>query len=218
MKKILIVSSNPGAGQTTLTVNLGSGLAGKGYRVMIAAAAGNRKLHDYLANLHREGSEERERAGSKISLALSLESSDLKLGMPIEGEAAMDYILMTPEQQSECEAIIGTCDHVLVCIDFSGDDEIKKLIKWEQESSGWPVENPGISLIVPNKMNSKEWEHNSKELFALTDYFGIERIADPIPACERVHDLFRLGKTVWQIDRQNLQDAFDRLLETVENL
>jgi len=39
----------------------------------------------------------------------------------------------------------------------------------------------GIDLILPNKINTKEWEQNTQQLFTLADYFGYEKIADPIP-------------------------------------
>jgi len=214
MKKILIISSHPGAGQTTLAVNLGSGLVRKGYRVMIAASRGNHKLHDYLDSLHRENAMEKAREDEESVQIPSLEI--MAMGLPMEKDA--DYMLLVPEEDAECETLIGEYDHLLVCIDFNREEEGEKTAGWEEILLSKPEENGGITLIVPNKMNSKEWEHNSQELFALAEHFGPERIADPIPACERVHDLPRLGKTVWQIQRQNLQEAFDRLIETVENL
>lgn len=210
MKKILIIASHPGAGQTTLAVNLGSGLARKGHRVMIAAAGDNHKLHDYLDSLQRENARG---DGESVQIPF-LEIA--AMGLLLEKD--VDYLLLVPEEEAECEILIGEYDHLLVCIDFSGEEEVKKLTDWEEILPNRPGGNGGITLIVPNKMNSKEWEHNSQELFALAEHFGPERIADPIPACERVHDLPRLGKTVWQIQRQNLQEAFDRLIETVENL
>ena len=210
MKKILIIASHPGAGQTTLAVNLGSGLARKGHRVMIAAAGDNYKLHDYLDSLQRENAR-----GDGESVQIPFLEIAAR-GLPLEKD--VDYLLLVPEEEAECEILIGEYDYLLVCIDFSGEEEVKKLTDWEEILLNKPGGNGGLTLIVPNKMNSKEWEHNSQELFALAEHFGPERIADPIPACERVHDLPRLGKTVWQIQRQNLQEAFDRLIETVENL
>jgi hypothetical protein len=49
-------------------------------------------------------------------------------------------------------------------------------------------------------------------------YFGYERIADPIPHCERLHDLSLEGHTVWEISQENLQDAFLRLIQVVESM
>ena len=75
-----------------------------------------------------------------------------------------------------------------------------------------------MDLIISNKINTKEWEHNSQQLFALGDYFGYETLADPIPHCERIHDLPLTGWTVWDLQQENLKSAFTRLVATVEEL
>ncbi len=40
-------------------------------------------------------------------------------------------------------------------------------------------------------------------------------MADPIPYCERIHDLPLCNQTVWSLKQENIKDAFDRLLEIV---
>ena len=211
MKKIVVVASHPGAGQTTLAVNLGSGLANKGHRILIAAGEENYKLYDYLGVSRQDDIQTSSLGVDIISFAQGIYMYDVD---PEEYE----FVFLIPGNKKEWGLIIDRYDHLLVCIDFTGETEIKELITLEKEIQDLSAEQKRISLIVPNKMNSKEWEHNSQELFTLADYFGADKIADPIPACERVHDLPGLKKTVWQINRQNLQNAFDRLIEKVEFL
>ena len=48
MKTLAIIPGHPGAGQTTLAVNLASGWVQKGYRVLIGTLGENQKLYKYL--------------------------------------------------------------------------------------------------------------------------------------------------------------------------
>lgn len=231
VKKIAIVSIHPGAGQTTLAVNLASGLAQKGYRVLIGALGHNRKLYHYLGI---EAEQEialnsRDTLSSPVltsRLGIDLLSITPRLDefaeppslLPIMGNTDYDYLLLTPTSREDCNLLGKLIEHLLVCIDFSSLKEVEDLIALEKYLLRSLGMCKGISLIIPNKMNSKEWAHNSQELFALADYFGNEILADPIPACERLHDLPQQGRTVWQLNQKNLQLAFRRLVEVVERL
>lgn len=231
MKTMAIVSSHPGAGQTTLVVNLASGLVQKGYRILIGAIGDNQKLYTYLGI---EGKHESvsvfQNTQNHIIIASRLgvdllsfksmldEVTEPPMLLPFLGYTDYDYLLLIPATKTDCNLLGNQFEHLLVCIDFSCVKEVEELIaleKYLQDSSG---KMKAISLIIPNKMNSKEWANNSQQLFALADYFGTERISDPIPSCERLHDLPQLGRTVWQLNQQNLQDAFRRLVEAVEML
>lgn len=231
MKRIAIISIHPGAGQTTLTVNLGSALALKGSRVLVLTVGDNHKLYDYLdaAARHKSNHDFRDANDpivKKTWMGMDILGFTPKNNKPAESawltsfmvKTDYDYLLLIPAAKSDCKLLADFYEHLIVCVDFSSEKEIEALIALDKEMQQLPVNNKSVSLIVPNKMNSKEWEHNSHELFALADYFGAEKIADPIPICERVHDLPKLGITIWQLNRQNLQDAFRRLAAAVEML
>ncbi|ABI68848.1 ParA family protein [Syntrophomonas wolfei] len=48
IKVIMIISNRPACGQTTVAVNLASGLSRKGYRVLIGDTGNNEKLRHWL--------------------------------------------------------------------------------------------------------------------------------------------------------------------------
>ena len=104
-----------------------------------------------------------------------------------------------------------------VCTDLEHLDELG-LSRTLQQKLGVEDDARPVDLIISNKINTKEWEHNSQQLFALGDYFGYETLADPIPHCERIHDLPLTGWTVWDLQQENLKSAFTRLVATVEEL
>jgi len=231
MKTIAMISSHPGAGQTTLAVNLTSGLVQKGYRVLIGASGDNHKLYNYLgieaepALLRPSQDTQNNRIqASRLGIDwLDLAPKPDKPAEPASVFAIMentdyDYLFFIPTSRTDCDLLSKLSEHLLICIDFRSDKEVENLIALEKYLQALSGKSKVISLIIPNKINSKEWAHNSRQLFALTDFFEIDRIADPIPACERVHDLPQQGHTVWQLDRQNLQEAFRRLVEAVEML
>lgn len=229
MKKIAIVSSHPGAGQTTLVVNLAGGLAQKGYQVLIGAIGNHHKLYNYLGiEPEQDNSQDTQNSPALTSLMgvdwLSVtpsldESSEPNILLTmIMGNKNYDYLLLIPASKAEFRMLGNQFEHLLVCIDFCSVKKVDELIALEKYLLSSHGKSKAISLIIPNKMNSKEWAHNSQQLFTLADYFGTKRIADPIPACQRLHDLPQQGRTVWQLDQQNLQDAFRRLVEAVEML
>lgn len=129
--------------------------------------------------------------------------------------AAYDYVIVNPVSEQECLLVINSVDHVIVCTDLEHANELKEFQTLEKQLR---ASKSAISLIVPNKINTKEWDKNSRQLFALAEYFGFEMIADPIPHCERIHDLPLGGQTVWSIKQENIKDAFNRLLEVVDNI
>jgi hypothetical protein len=167
-------------------------------------------------------------AGNIQRSGLGINLLNLEVGFENDPEAAVclnalvkldyDYLLLHPATEEDCRLFMTMADTVLVCTDLSQANELEELQAIElflQNSLG---KAKNINLIIPNKINTKEWDHNSQQLFALVDYFGAARIADPIPYCERIHDLPWQGTTVWQLSQQNLHDAFGRLVEMVEML
>ncbi|MEA1962093.1 MAG: hypothetical protein U9N81_12650 [Bacillota bacterium] len=127
--------------------------------------------------------------------------------MPYPGERKEDLMIAAQ-----------LADNVIACTDLKHEDETCRLEKLQKELEVHSNGKRGINLVLPTKINTNEWESNTNNLFAIGDYFGYERIADLLPFCERIHDLPKDGKTVWQLRQKNIQDAFNRLLERVEDL
>jgi hypothetical protein len=65
---------------------------------------------------------------------------------------------------------------VLVCTDLQGEDEPEEI---RQLLAKIPTHE--IGLIIPNRIETKERDHNSRQLMALGDLFGYEKLADPVP-------------------------------------
>jgi cellulose biosynthesis protein BcsQ len=225
MKAITLVSTFPGCGQTTIAVNLAAALAEQGKQVLIVSLGDNEKLIRWLDI--NEGKGEgldfvksdmiyHSRRGADLLVLNS--SDDISSGSVSSDLKHLDYdfLFLLPASEKDCPFVNNLSDYVLVCTDLSHSDEVEAIISLSQLFSD--SQKSSLSLIVPNKINTKEWEHNSEQLFALADYFGYEKIADPIPFCERVHDLPLTGKTVWEINRENLKDAFNSLVEKVKEL
>lgn len=222
LKIISVVSIYPGSGQTTISVNLACGLSRAGNRVLIASINDNKKLSIWLGlndgkdmpghkdiNISRMGLDVVNlNLADKSSVSVKELLSDLK-------KIDYDYLFLLPASKSDFSLLNELYDYLIVCIDLSHTDEVADIISLEKSLTD---SQKSISLLVPNKINTKEWEHNSQQLFALADYFGCERVADPIPYCERIHDLPLGGSTVWELSQQNLRAAFMSLVEAVKAL
>lgn len=219
---IIVLSAHPGAGQTTISVNLASALARQGHRVLIAEKGENKKLRAWLG-LDRAADSPMASAGQMISGTVAtcmgpnfwvMEDADR---IPHEFAVDYEYVFLLPALSAGCESLLPGCDRILVCCSLEEKDSARQVIDLDQHLSSLTDSSRPVDLVVMNKINTKEW-HNNLECFSLlADYFGEERIADPLPYCERIHDLPLDGRTVWELSQENLRDAFMRLTEAIKS-
>ena len=193
LRIISIISTRPGAGQTTVTVNLASGLVRKGFRVLIGVGGYYEKLYKWVGITNQQeynlDAKLTDNVDSRIMISregIGLIDLDCNFPEPIiyslaMGKLAYDYLLLYPATHQDCSLLSLISDQIIVCTDLSHPNELEELQaleKYLQDSGGKARK---LHLILPNKINTKEWTHNSQQLSALADYFGWERIADPIP-------------------------------------
>ncbi|HZK43401.1 MAG TPA: hypothetical protein VFC73_03865 [Syntrophomonadaceae bacterium] len=230
MKNIFIASVHPKSGQTTITLNLASGLVREGYRVLIIDIGHNEKLYNWLGINYEQDNKINNSDDIIKAINTSLLGIDW-INMPRKSkdihhladflpklEQDYDYLLIIPTSKSDCNLLNELSAHVLLCSDLSHNNEVADIIsinKYLNETLGL---KKSISLLVFNKINTKEWEHNTEQIFELADYLGYEKMADPIPYCERIHDLQLEKHTIWELSQKNLQAAFMSLIETVVSL
>ena len=229
MKVITIVNSHPGSGQTTVTVNLATGLRARGHRVLIVDWGNNRKLLQWLGTVPLQMSQDYQAPIAPIT-PTSLGVDILSFAGVEKGQSVADvlaplmegldyeYLLIHPASIEHVKQLIDLPFQLAVCTDLEHLDELALIQTLQQSLSSTDDEPKPVDLIISNKINTKEWDHNSQQLFALGDYFGYETLADPIPHCERIHDLPLTGRTAWELPQENLKSAFTRLVETVEAL
>ena len=196
IKVIMIISNRPACGQTTVTVNLASGLRRKGYRVLIGDTGNNEKLRHWLG-IDRQDTGTKatkpyleDKQAKIFSSRLGIDLLELRLKpedyaaadySPNLEKLAYDYLLLTPASSEDCQWLSAMADALIVCNDLAAAYELEELKTLEELWRASRINAVGIDLILPNKINTKEWEHNIEQLSILADYFGFEHIADPIP-------------------------------------
>jgi cellulose biosynthesis protein BcsQ len=227
LKIITIVSVRPGAGQTSITVNLASGLARQKYRVLIIGMGKNNKLYNWLgvkpqgiavpSNKHVLG---KPILTSRINADLLAQPVDKADIVKILKKKDLDYhyLFLLPASKEDCSLLGGLSDHLVACTNLSQPAELEDLKALDNLWHNRAGKTRSISLLVLNKINTREWEHNQHKIDALTSYFGYEIIADPIHYCERIHDLPSAGRTIWELSQQNLQRAYMKLVDSVKQL
>jgi len=192
----MIISNRPACGQTTVAVNLASGLSRKGYRVLIGDTGNNEKLRHWLG-IDRQDTGTKaakpyleDKQAKIFSSRLGIDLLELRLKpedyaaadySPNLEKLAYDYLLLTPASSEDCQWLSAMADALIVCNDLAAAYELEELKTLEELWRASRINAVGIDLILPNKINTKEWEHNIEQLSILADYFGFEHIADPIP-------------------------------------
>lgn len=197
IKVILIISKHSGCGQTTVAVNLASGLLHKGYRVLIGDTGQNGKLHNWLG-INQQADQTIDLHNIKNNAPIKILNS--RMGIDLLdlflrpgnfpetivcvsdlGKLEYDYLLLQPTYEEDCRRLNTIADAVIACTDLSHANELEELLALEKCLQASMGKANSIDLILPNKINTKEWKHNSQQLFALADYFRYEKIADPLP-------------------------------------
>lgn len=226
MRTITIVSSHAGTGKTTVAVNAAKGLERRGYRVIIHGVGQNDNIYNWLGNL--PASDEDNIDSGKIvktSMGVDLflnESKQFDLGYydqvhtMVESKEYDYLILDTDNQKQNTEIASALADIIIACSELAPDDEPQQLAELNHLIENSSRLQKRINLIVPCKINTKEWANNSQVLFAIADRVGYENIADIIPACERIHLLPSDHKHVWELKQQNIKQVFDNLVSRLE--
>jgi len=223
MEKIVVISTHAGAGKTTITVNLAAGLAQKGYNVLIWDQGKNDFLYKWL-RINKQDLEQKKLYTQKSHTGIDVLIGDISIDSFSKADLFKIfnnyyYILLDiDDKPGYLNLAIELADYIIACTDLLPADEPELLATLDNKIQKLSGKELGINLIVPCKVNAKEWDNNTQRLFTIADRMGYEKIADLIPACEAIHDLPLEGRTVWDLpgQYQNRKDAFNRLVERVD--
>jgi len=216
MKSILLGSGRPGAGIITIAINLAIGLVRRGYRVLLASAQTNRTLTTWL-----KGTEER--PAGLLTEYPSLKWYDQPFNfteLKTHNGKFYDYLLFIGGAEIELIKQWQEKPPPVLWIVEVGNDYIEEIVAIDRELRQGYGKTTGIDLVVPNKAHPGEWKKTSEWVFDLGDRLGWEKVADPIPYCEAIHDLPQEHKSVWELPDyyNNRKEAFQHLVEKVIQL
>lgn len=168
MKLLAVTSIREGAGKTTLAVNLACGLARGGYPVAIVDMGRDSAARRWLEKL----------SGLPSGLALA-SWEELRQGIDERAGVAVVDLELTDPPGAE---VFARADVVMAVIGFAGDmpdrDELDRI---ERKVQSIRQKETGIDLVVPNRVNPREWKENENKLMTLIEVWGEERIANPVP-------------------------------------
>ncbi len=196
MQVLVLTSTHSGSGQITVLVNLASGLVRQGKRVIIGQLGPGERLYGWagidpdvgVASLSGTGIDNLKahigtsRLGIEILTLAAGEDDNPPIDLIRGHLEAMGYgyLLLNPTSDSGCRQSALSDAKILVCTDLQGGNEVQEIQELQGRWQAWGIQD-GINLIIPNRIETKEWDHNSQQLMALGDHFGYEKLADPIP-------------------------------------
>ena len=214
MKNILLISARPGAGVMTISVNLATGLARCGSQVLISSFPSNPTFTTWL-----QGSQNGANGLLERYANLKLVEWPEFLEGESDLEKSYDYWLGICGGDLEKAARWKGKEVQVFCIFDAVENSSEEVITIERKLRQLSEELIGIDLLVPNKVHPGEWKKSSGLILDLSNQLGWEKVADPIPFCEAIHDLPKERKSVWELPDyyNNRKQAFQRLLERVKN-
>lgn len=207
MQIVILLSPQPETGKTTAMINVATGLIRQGRSVLLGNLKEDPVFRTWL-----------ELPSTGPGIFSSHLGADILL-TPEEWichDYKCNYLFleMDPDLLSR-QPSFAPCATIIWCCIKAGQESPANIIELDQAVRSRPGHTPGIDLIVPGLGQAGEWESNSRQLLALADYFGEEKIADLLPHCEAIHDLPQLKSTVWNLpDRyRNRKEAFHSLVK-----
>lgn len=233
MRIISLISSRRGVGQTTVAINLAVGLVRKGYKVLFCNVNNNPGVYDWLdvQIVPHEVQWQPYTDDLKQDIYPSFMGIDLLYpgSSPhvelFQDDAVLetidglpyDYFILNPGGDAE-ELLIAAllADNVIACTDLRNEKELDRLSLLQEQLEQISQGQKGLNLILPCKIVSSEWDHNTTILFSIAEYFGYDRIGDFLPSCERIRNLPDTQQHAWQLQQNNIKQAFNRLVERVE--
>ena len=218
MRKVGLVSWESGTGQNTAAVNLAIGLAQRSRRVLLVNLNHHMRVFDWLRTA---ATSDQLSYGhiypSDSGVDFVYPAADMSLATE---KLPYDYAILNIGGDDEvyCEQGIRCSNLIIACTRLQSPEECRQLLTLQSKLKRYRREDQGIDLILPMQIHSGEWQINSQRLFELFDAFGEEQVADYLPHCERIHDLFVQKQSVWNLSQPAIIDAFNRMLERVEQL
>lgn len=211
MNNIILLSPLPGAGVNTIAVNLGIGLTHCAYKVCLLS--GYARLSDWLSS-----------PGNKPGSLLE-RNPEFSWHKPSEEysfqKVLFNYQLYVPETRDLLTEFVGKYTTLILCVIDDNQANLPEILAINQYVRSIRQDTRGVDLVIPNKIKPGEWSDNSQLIFELAEDLGWEKVADPIPYCEALHDLPKENQSVWDLPAQykNRQAAFrslvDRVLEMI---
>lgn len=176
MVKIAFVSAHSNAGKTTVVINIAAGLALKGFHPLILFTTNDQTACTWL----RIGSLPLDSPGMSSMgfdyLQIILEDTKPDSALTLLEEKLVsynyDYILIdsAPSNINQ-EICTRLADIIIYCINLIDQAEIETLLAFKNH----------IDLVLPARINTREWEHNSSLLDDIALQLGYEYIGDMLP-------------------------------------
>ena len=209
MKTLIFLSSRPQVGKTTVIINIGTALQRSGFRVLLVNLKEDDIFHSWLKLPEHPPGHSMilpTHLGPDAVIGIHLPSGDL--------ETNYDYMLIE-DDFTGASLRTSSLKTDVVCYCFETDqDTLNDLTSLTEKLA---LHHLGVNLFIPCKTLPGEWEVTSSLLMDLAEHIGWEKIADPLPYCEAIHDLPLLHSSLWDLPSQyrNRQEAFRSLLQHI---
>lgn len=209
MKIVLILSPQPGAGKTTVIINLGIALQRTGSNILLVNLRKDDIFNGWLklpAPTPGTSSIYTTHLGPDALVGTGLPTHDLM--------ADYDYIFIEANYTDPSQLSEPWKTDMVCCCFQTIQDSLNELVTLQKHLTADYI---NVDLFIPCQTPPGEWELTSAILMDLSEHMGWEKIADPLPYCEAIHDLPSLHSSLWDLPSQyrNRQEAFRSLLHHI---
>lgn len=210
MHNIVLVAPRSGAGVNTIALNLGIGLTH--YKTRVLLSSGYTRLSDWLGS---PGNRENSLSDRNPTFNWGLLSGGFCSEAIVND--TFDYCLYVPTDKEWLDGFLMKYPALVLCVIDGNKPDLTGILALDQYLRNARPGGTGIDLVVPNKVKPGEWRENSQLIFDIAEHLGWDKIADPIPHCEALHDLPGEHMSVWELPAQynNRRAAFQSLVNRI---
>ncbi len=224
---LFFIAAQDASGQTTIACNLGAAMKEQGRKPLVVSLYENQRLLFWndIPSVSCPPAENREtivpgkgKLPDFLIFPFEKESSFARLPKILSTLAYDCFLILTGNTFAHFPAslpeTIPPKSHFLLCTTLENPDDshiIQDFLLTFRQKTGREID-----LLIPNKLQVREWENNSRQLMELGEELGYEKMVDMLPECSRIRELPLDHKTVWEVPVDQMRFAFTKLLEQIE--
>lgn len=178
MLKLALISTHDMQLRRIVAIQLASALTGRGY-CCLTSSLGDRDEFGSLCEIG--GGHDLPVASSPLGFDVLLSDRENLVPAVDEISPAYHYFVLDGEcAREQLALVVRIADRLLLCTDLQ-TGELNRAKRVDRRIRWLTGNRQALHLIIPCENSPADWPRHGQEILDLADYFGYERIGEPVP-------------------------------------